>query len=317
MRLYCVDPSALPITPIPPSRAALPRHRRGLRHGNRKWVPRAISEADLARGRAILEKWGPDHKNRIRVVADYELTCVLSGYDPRNPLAHVGFLGQLANSGLGPGTADTYINYVHKKHRMHDVQKAASCRHADHEARHAPDISDEILWRYVEEADAKWQPVLWILYVCGIRTVALRYLRRRRISIPTNWSKESIEISVKIDKQRKKKALRAILQLPFSWKWVLPPPSVATANFLREGDQEECLFEFATANAVLKELRAMSVRLGLPRPTTYSFRRGFINRIIPLVRNKQELTKYTLHFKPDTVDAFYRRTKDDERTMSR
>lgn len=48
------------------------------------------------------------------------------------------FLGQLANSGLGPEMCDTYIGYVTKKYRMTDVYKAA--RHADFDARHALDV---------------------------------------------------------------------------------------------------------------------------------------------------------------------------------
>jgi len=317
MRLFCVAntgsvSSSLPVTP---ARVSLPRPRRSLRHGNRKWFPRAISEADLNRGRILLEKWGPDHKNRDRVISDYELVCHLSGYETKNPLAHIGFLGQLANSGLSPGTSDTYIGYVHKRHRMTNVTKAASARHADHEARHAPDLPDDVLWRYVQEASPRWAPIFWLLYTAGLRPVALRYLSRRRISVPNDWKKEELEVSVRIDKTRKKKALRAILLLPKSWKWIRPPPSDDAATFLREGDREEKLFEFATATAINLELRKMSQRLGIARPTSYSFRRSFVNRILPLVRNKAELTSYTLHFKKDTIDAFYRRTKDDERKM--
>jgi len=316
MRLFCVADtrSVSSSQTVTPTRSALPRPRRSLRQGNRKWFPRAISQADINRGNALLEKWGPDPKNRDRVISDYELVCHLSGYDTKNPLAHIGFLGQLANSGLGPGTTDTYVSYVHKKHRMFNVLKTASARHADHEAKHAADISDDTLWRYVQEACPKWKPVLWLLYTAGLRPVALRYLSRRRIFVPSDWKREEIQFSVRIDKTRKKKALRAILTLPKTWKWITPPTD-AVAVFLREGDREEKLFEFATATAINTQLRAMSKRLGLSRPTSYSFRRSFINRIFPLVRNKAELTTYTLHFKKDTVDAFYRRTKDDERMI--
>jgi len=120
---------------------------------------------------------------------------------------------------------------------------------------------------------------------------------------------------VKIDKTRKRRALRAILVLPKEWNWIPEPPSPQTWDFFYEGDAEERIFEGITASDVNNVLHRMSMQLNLPRPTTYSFRRGYINRIIPLVRNKKHLTEFTLHFEDSTVDAFYKRTRADQRNM--
>jgi len=76
---------------------------------------------------------------------------------------------------------------------MYDVLKAAAGRHADHESRHAPDIADDALWQFVEEASAVWQPILWILYITGIRAKAAAFLRLSRLFIPTDWDSENID----------------------------------------------------------------------------------------------------------------------------
>jgi len=307
--LFCTSVS----TPSPPANQLfLSQPRRGTRGRRRLWIPRAITQADIERGRAIVKEWGPDHHSRDRVVSDFEIMCKLSGLPTNDPFSALGFLGQLANSGLGPGSVDTYTGYVSKRYRMKDVQLAAAARHADHEARHAADISDDILWRYVCEASQKYKAILWILYVAGLRSRAIRFLRRRRIYVPKKWGSADMEFVVMIDKTRKRRALRAILSLPKAWKWLRPPPCSYSLRLLQEGDPEERLFDGITASDINAELKAISKRFQLPRPTTYSFRRAFINRIIPLVGKKGEMTKFTLHFKASTVDAFYRRTQDDQ-----
>jgi len=131
---------------------------------------------------------------------NFETACHLSGMDRKDPRAAIGLLGQLANSGLGPGTADTYVGYINKKYRMTDIMKAASARHADHESKHAPDIADDVLWRYVEESDFVWQPLLYTLYVLGLRPRAARFLRRRRLL----ESVHVLRVSCKLFFQKKK-----------------------------------------------------------------------------------------------------------------
>jgi len=292
---------------------------RTVTRGRRKiWVPRAITQADIERGRGIMQEWGPDCHTRYRVVGDFELMCKLSALLTSDPLAAVGFLGQLANSGLGPGSIDTYTGYVCKRYRsLTNVQKAAAARHADFDAKHAADISDDTLWTYVEEASPKYRAILWILFISGLRSRAIRFLRRRRIFIPEKWGSADMEFVVKIDKTRKRRALTAILSLPKAWKWLRPPPHAETLSFLQHGDQEERLFDDFKATDINAELSAISKRLDLPRPTTYSFRRAFINRIVPLVGKKSEMTKFTLHFQQSTVDAFYRRTQDDKNKIKK
>lgn len=252
-----------PTLPVGTShRISLPRQ---YKHRSRKgraarWIPQAFTEADFNRGMQILEEWGPKHTNSDRVISSFETSCYLSGMNMRDPRAAVSVLGQMANSGLGAGTTDTYIGYLHKKYKMPDVMKAASARHADAEVRHAPDISDEILWKYVEEADFIWQPIFYVLFVAGLRPIALRFLRRNRLFVPgkRRWGKDNIEVTVKIDKTRKKSALRAILSLPASWEWIPEPPTDEVWNFLSQGDDpEERIFQGVTATHINTELRKM------------------------------------------------------------
>ena len=325
LKPFDIPPGAMRVPTMPsisPARLSLPRPRRARRTGRKAlWTPRAVSEADLNRGAALLQEWGPDHRSKDRIVLNFDTMCMLSGLDKKDPRAAIGLLGQMANSGLGPGSTDVYIGYIHKRYRfsaLYDVLKAAAARHANHESRHAPDVSDDILWQYVEKASPQYRPILYLLYVAGLRPRAIRFLTRKRMYFPSwnLWQSEDIEISVYIDKTRKKRALRAILSLPKNWTWIKPPPHKATLSFLQEGDRESRLWEGVTATHITSELKKMSEKHGLPRATTYSFRRGYINRIRPLVRNKKHLTEFTLHFDVSTVDAFYRRTKEDIKKMN-
>lgn len=310
------------ITPLKITPPALPGPKRAIKakRGGRKctWIPRAFNEADINRGMKLVEEWGPDHRTRDRVVMNFEMCCHLSGLHTRDPRAALGVLGQMANSGLGPGTSDTYIKYINKLYRMTSVSKAAAARHADYDSKHAADIPDDVLWRFVNEADLKWQAILYILYTAGLRSRAVRFLRRSRIYIPSqsSWGSEELEFNIKIDKTRKLRALRAILKLPKDWQWLLPPPSTQTWDFLTFGDPQERLFDGINATKINHELSRMAARLSLPRPTTYSFRRAYVNRIAPLVRNKKHLAEFTLHFEPSTVEAFYMRTRAEKRNMA-
>jgi len=311
------EASPAPQPSFSPCRLQFPRPRRSQRGRRPKWTPHAFTDADLNRGMQILKEWGPNHQDKNRVIMNFEICCHLSGMDKKDPRCAIALLGQMVNSGLGPGSCDTYIGYIHKRYKMFDVLKAASARHADFESKHAPDVADEILWRYVVEAKPKWQPIFYLLYTFGLRPIAIRFLCRHRIYLPSkeHWGQECIEATVAIDKTRKRRALRATLSLPLEWDWILPPPSEETWSLFTTGDPEERLFEGITASHIDTELRTMANVLQVPRPTTYSFRRGYINRIFPLVRNKAELTQYTLHFDVATVNAFYKRTRDDLRRM--
>jgi len=224
----------------------------------------------------------------------------------------------MANRGLGPGTRSVYMNYIRKKFSgaAYEAAYAAGVCAADHEAEHAPDLPDDLLWKFVEQAPPEWQPVIYLMYVCGFRIKAIRYFRRRRIFLPSwkKWLERDLEIVVAIDKNRRLKAHRTTLILPRAWKYPRPP-NIDTWRFLQEGPQEECLFSEVTATKVNAVLRKIALDNGWQRPTTYSFRRGYINRIIPLVESKGKVHKYSLHFDETTVDAFYRRTAKERQAM--
>ena len=154
------------VSSVSPARLSIPRPRRSCRTGRKAlWTPRAVSEADLSRGAALLQEWVPDHCSKERIVLNFDTMCMLSGLDKKDPRAAIGLLGQMANSGLGPGSIDVYIGYIHKRYRfsmLYDVLKAAAARHANHESRHAPDVPDDILWQYVEKASTQYLSLIHI-----------------------------------------------------------------------------------------------------------------------------------------------------------
>ena len=159
-----------------------------------------------------------------------------------------------------------------------------------------------------------FQPLLYILAVYGLRVKACAWLTQSRTTFPEwdDWGSFSPEIIVTVDKQRRRRCHRTTLRLPLEWDIIPAPPCEETLRrFFSEGLPKDRLWPGLTATAVNNELRRMSVELGLPRPTTYSFRRAFVNRVINFVSSKKELTLYTLHFSEETVEAFYRRNRQE------
>jgi len=289
--------------------------------GGRKatWNPVALTRGDYDEGLRLLKEWGRDKAAQTRVQGNFMMICRLSGRSHTDPMAAIGTLGQMSNHGLGPGTRSVYMNYIRKKFSTaaYEAAYAAGVCAADHEAKHAPDISDDILWKFVEKAPKEWQPIIYLMYVCGFRVKAIKYFRRRRVFIPawSKWRERDLEIVVAIDKNRRKKAQRTTLILPRAWMYPRPP-TMETWRFFHEGPQDERIFPEVTAPKVNSVLRKIATENGWPRPTTYSFRRAYINRVIPLVGSKGQLHKFTLHFDETTVDAFYRRTAKEREAMA-
>ena len=311
---FC-EPRARPhVRPFIPPRvqSTLSRRRGGRR---RIWTPSPVTSADRERGRELIALYGPDRHASMRVIADYRHFCAISGFDPTDPEACAAVLGQMDNSGLSAGSLDTYMSIIKKVYRApaHDASYAAGVHHADEEGGHAPDLSDEVLWKYVEAANAIWQPLLYILAVYGLRIKACAWLTQSRTIFPAwdDWGSFSPEIIITVDKQRRRRCHRTTLRLPLEWDILPPPPCEETLRFFSEGEPKDRLWPGITATAVNTELRRLSLELGLPRPTTYSFRRAYVNRVIPFVTSKKELTLYTLHFSEETVEAFYRRNRQD------
>lgn len=217
----------------------------------------------------------------------------------------MALLGQFDNAGLGPGSAQTYMTFVRSKYRGAAVEPlyAAEVRYADLENGHAPDVADESLWRYVELSRGRLQSLLYLLYVAGFRTKATKYFEKSRIWLQqrATWKEREfcLEVVVTVDKNRPRYAFHLL------GTFKQPPKPVL--EDLQEGPEGEKLFAGMTATSVSAKLEALAATHGLPPVTTYSFRRSYLNRVAQLVRNKKELTGYSLHFAETTVDAFYRR----------
>jgi len=291
--------------------------RKGRKGRKSVWNPIALTKSDYDEGFRLLKEWGRDQRTQVRVQRNFLTICRLSGRSHTDPVCAIGTLGQMANQGLGPGTRSVYMNYIRKKYNAaYEASYAANVCAADYDAQHAKDISDEVLWKFVELAPPNDQPILYLMYVCGFRVKAIKYFRRSRIFLPRwrQWNQRALEIIVAVDKNRKKKGMRTTLILPPQWN-LRKPPTYSAWQFLMEGDENECLFREVTATKVNNVLRKIAKDNSLTRPTTYSFRRAYINRVAHLVETKGQLTKFTLHHDEATVDAFYRRTAKEREAM--
>ena len=307
---------ARPIRMIP----VVPQNLQRRKGRKRLWTPLRFTAEQRERGAELMKEWGKKTTQRKRVLADYEEACALSGADPNDPASVEVVMGQMDLAALSVGSIGTYLSHVKSKYRLAATPAvyAAGVRCADAESKHAPDIEDDILWRYVVNAPTtRLQAVLYLEYICGFRSIAARWVKRRSVWLPAfnNPESEGPEIIVTIDKTRKKRSQKATIRLPHIWN-IKPPPTWAVWCYIMHGNESDRLFPDMTASIINGALRTMSEQLGLPRPTTYSFRRGFINRIIPLVSSRKDLAKYTLHFTEETVEAFYRRSKKEQIRMA-
>lgn len=287
------------------------------RKGRKKiWQVRPVSQSDKDKGRELVTVWGRNDTAKRRVIGDYEQLCRMSNLDPSSPASVEAMLGQMENSGLGPGSQETYVRYVGKRYprAARDSAYAAGVRYADFENKHAPDVSDDVLGAYVDGAraeDVRSEAIIYLLKECGFRTKACRYFRRFRVFLPPleDWYSENsiMEVTVTIDKNRRRRQHRTTLRMECAL-WEIPPPSQRVWEFFMSEslDPNETIFPDYSATKVNKVLKRIAAREGLPKATSYTFRRGYINRMIPRLKGKRELTKYTLHFKEETVEAFYR-----------
>ena len=290
---------AVRIPQAPVLKYGVKKRKGGGRH--KLWKPRAITPDDLERGWAFVNKWGPKIATRERVRKDYETVLALSN-SPSSIDTVVGTLGQMIPV-LSAGTCENYMRFITTKFHHTDnsrVIKACESAHADAETTHAVDLSDETLDEIFCRSPPKYRLAFYLLRNAGLRTAAIVRLRGRQISA----SESALEVQVRIDKNRKKRALRTLLCVP--WEWIGYPPDdiINLINNLKD-DERPCEgFSASMLNDVLK--RHMIQGLA-EKCTTYSFRRSFVNFIIKQCQGaKLVITNYTLHLRPTMVDAHYK-----------
>jgi hypothetical protein len=152
----------------------------------RKWVPRPISEADIAAAEAYKAFYGPkaDKATRKRVREDFtSFKRINHPYDdPEDPTAiWYLWIAQMTRGGDQPSStglaAGTIEDYVHMANPPAEVAKAAQHAHADALTGHAADVSDETLCTLVEDASNADHGTMFVMLCTGCHASDAQKLR--------------------------------------------------------------------------------------------------------------------------------------------
>lgn len=269
------------------------------------WPQHAITE-DVATADALMENWGPEDSTAERIRREFKSFCEINAYDPLDALKPC--IGQMLRCGLQYSTTDTYVGYVRPLFPRYSPvysrwKKALALAHADEDTCLVRDLSTQEVRRLLDKiADPCLNALIFIMASCGCRCRDAARLRRKQICFTEDGS---LRIEFRILKQRRKREHRYIFKAPLNW---FGPPSYRARRYLCEGHPEQRLFAaFYRADACNLSLAQFYKKEEKP-PTTKTFRRYFINELMLWCNEDTRLVaKYTGHFRPGTIDAFYRR----------
>lgn len=144
-----------------------------------------------------------------------------------------------------------------------------------------------------------------LILIAGLRLRDWTRVRKRQVRLDRR--KKEVVISVRVPKNRRRRSTRTILHLPF--RYVSPYLQVfesfaAVAASAAAGEEQP--FADITAGRLNRALARAANRQGLPRVTSYAFRRLYINRWIRICRRDwKAVCEKTLHQNADVVKAHY------------
>lgn len=273
------------------------------------WEPSVATPADMERGRSFVEKWGPPDPSMHTSVRRYEEMCRASNCSPYDEQSLMMALGQMLAAGLSAGSLETYVKAIAKIYFPQGARRllpAVQRAHADSDSSHAPDLPDPVLKQLIEKLSSPFKATAYMMMYTGIRMVGLRWLRRRQIVLQDNGS---IKVQVKVDKNKKRRVMRQDLLIPAS---LIDRPARDVRRFLVEGDSEERLFATVTITTLNAALKKAARKLSCQRPTSYSYRRAFMNRIRKHCnKTGEDPARYTMHISKNILEAHYKRFSED------
>lgn len=273
----------------------------------RIWWPQPAVKEDDEAAEELLMAWGPDESTSERIRRDFRLFGEINSLDPLAALKP--WIGQMLRSGLGYSTADTYVGYVRTLFPRYCPiygrwKKALALAHADQDTRQHVDLNTREVRLLLDRIrDPCLSALIFILASCGCRCRDAARLRRKQILLTADGF---LRIEFRILKQRRKREHKYIFKAPLNW---FGPPSATARRYLELGHPEQRLFGAfflaAACNTALAPFYDGEQKL----PTTKTFRRYFINELLSWGDGDLHLvSKYTGHFRPGTIDAFYRRS---------
>ena len=150
--------------------------------------------------------------------------------------------------------------------------------------------------------------VLFILMSTGMRVKDIARLRRRQVGYR---KRSSLRVQIRLSKTAKRRALRTTLTIPSEWLGVVPASFTCwLKNTCKSKDAK--MLKGYTAAKVNAILRRVGKKFDMPRPTTYSFRREYMNFVREWCGGDSDLERsYTKHMSTSITEAHYVRFEED------
>lgn len=284
-----------------------PSFERTARGAVTKWFPNLAQPGDHDTFKEKFAIYGPKTKQRDRIRQKFLRFKELNPTE--SPISAVEkLIGQWLNSGLRPSTCETYLKYLQpliiketrEREKISEIRRCIEAMHADSDTRIAPQLSSDSLTRILSLTKGRLQAFLWIMYQTGLRSKAISVLRRKQIKY---CAQQGLRIQIWLDKNHRHRHLRVTLSIP---PMLLSPITKTTKTIIEEGLPDERPFQNFTANHVNNNLRRLCQRHGITSPTTYSWRRAYMNRVKSFCKgDAQEMKKYTLHLSNSITEAHY------------
>jgi integrase len=261
---------------------------------------------------AVLEEAYDDARNRdtrLRVTSTWAEFLRLNNFSPSARALKL-FIGQMIGLGLKIGSVHTYVRYIGKSCAPRFGPEAGEwCRtinlvclaHADAETRKAPSITVDEAMMIISRLYGDVGFVVAGIVTTGARcSDIMRWMPSRLL-----FEENRFVVDVHVTKNRRepdKRTVHRVGDVKAMLGFTVPPVLQSVRNYPPLNRP----FVGWHTTRVNQALNAACKDLGLPRCTTYSFRRLYCQRILQYCNyDANTAKKYTLHCRAEVLAAFY------------
>ena len=291
-----------------------------------KMQVRVLPERTIRMVESMLERVNSDGATMTRLYAQFDEFVTLNGLPAVEAVDRAKslwlFIIDGFEQGLKASSCRTYCSLLIEAHRragkmMHvpligDLQKALALLHCEEETNHAPDIPLDTCWKILHASTPVVRLTIWLLLAVGCRCADAENLKCGDLRLNPD---ASVSISYSITKNHRSKLHQYAIrirprELIPELAAIVRAPESAPMPYLSAADLNK---------ALELEIPKMSLELSVT-PTSYSFRRAFIQDIVARHRSEDGsivdwlgAARFTGHNNTDVLRVAY--TQKFENTL--
>jgi len=296
-----------------------------LRGRPRKYIPHRETVAEEKSRRETNGRIAQRHKAKMAALATYEEHCRLNNLQLNEGWVH--WFNALKSSLLEPGTVRTMMKNaqdMHKRSQSDEADAMWLCNDncATKPGRHAQDVTLSDLMRILAKVPMHHRASVLYHIATGSRISDQTRTMRCLVSMKEDGK---FVVERRREKTMTKSGDRCTVVLP---KRMLPPgmdelwrthfAQMKKGRYMWSSKSQlevDVYAATATYNTMIQLAAAVA---GVARPTSYTFRRNFMHRMIWNCTDKDgqvdwaQVRKYSKHHLDSTVEAYYRKHVSDE-----